>query len=630
LAAALLHTTSAASARSFPSPPHFLQFPPPLESPASPALGQATLITGRVTDAFTGLPISQTFVSAFDAVSDAALTTVQTDPGGRYTLPVTTPYNAVKLQFNAGAPYALEWWNDQLVLAEAGVISLTNPAIPAYDLALERTGTLSLTVNLAGSPLPPSAFVTFETYNANGNYIGSLLRDGHRFYIYLRPGAYRLRIGGSVALPGWHGGPTFSQAVPLTLTADGVTALDLDLTRGGVITGLVTSGLTGRPLPYADVDVFDQDGLYLEGPSYAFADPTGVYTVGGLSTGFYALRFENPDHVPQLVAGLTATAGLTRTNVNPALEPFGALTGTLTRAGQPIAAASAVQINAYRPGTRDPLASALSQGGGAYVLAVPSGTVQLRFTGPGLVPEWYPNQPIQPVASEISVTAGVTRWQFNADLAAANGCLAGEVTTVTGTLPGAYVLLFDTFGERAGLAATDPAGGYQICGLAPGQYRAQVGHYPYAIEWHADQPSPDTADLIVVQAAQTTTVDARLDALGGCLRGDFHGPDGVGETFSHHKVMALGAHGQPLTFFSIPSHALETAQQPDTTGRFTLCGLPLGHYFVIGWVDGDYDGRRDADEPFDVAGATLTDALLPPELDLALPAPRFLLPFVHR
>jgi hypothetical protein len=245
-----------------------------------------------------------------------------------------------------------------------------------------------------------------------------------------------------------------------------------------------------------------------------------------------------------------------------------------------------------------------------------------------MVSEWYQDQPIQPVAAEITVTAGLTRTGFNADLAAADGCLAGEVTGVTGPLEGAYVLLFDAFGERASLAGTDPAGRYQMCGLGQGQYRAQFGHYPYAIEWHADQASPATADVIVIQAGQTTTVDAQLEALGGCVRGDLRGPDGVGEPFSQFKVMALDAHGRAQTFYSLPSHALETAQQPDPTGRFTLCGLPLGNFIVIGWLDADYDGQRDAEELFDLAGATLSEAAAPVEVGLALPAPRVLLPFV--
>ena len=604
---------------------------------AAPAALGSAVLAGRVTDAQSSQPVSQVSVTAYDAVSLADLGSTQTDPQGFYTLPVTTPYGVVKLRFFSELRYPAVWYLDQNGLAAATPLTLSAPTLAGLNVALQRAGTFSLSLTVGGSPLAAFDFVTVQAFDAAGHFAGDFVRAGGGFYLGLRPGGYRLRYGGTVAVPQWQGGAAgFTATVPLTVTAGATTTLAVDLAPGGVITGRVTDALSGLPLDLANIDVFDEAGFWLEDPSFAYADASGVYTVGGLATGGYRLRFTAENHALRYLGGagdlgtaalVTVTAGQVRGGADVALAPLGVISGALTIAGAPPAAPGFVEVTAYRPGTLVVVARTANQEGGMYVLRVPSGTVELRFSGPGFVPEWYQDQPIQPVATAVSVAAGQVHANINADLPPAVGCLSSTVSGPGGPLTGAYVFLRDAANERLGPAGVN-GGGYQLCGLAPGQYHAQFAAYPYAIEWYADRATAAAADLVVVPAAQTTTVNALLDTLGGCLVGEARGPAGVGEPAARRRLLVLNSAGEVQTLYSRVVHAPEQVAAPEADGSFALCGLPPGAYTVVFWQEHDLDDRPGPGEPFGLGGATLTAEAPVAALHLGLPARRIYVPWL--
>src|SRR6185369_5674968 len=164
-----------------------------------------------------------------------------------------------------------------------------------------------------------------------------------------------------------------------------------------------------------------------------------------------------------------------------------------------------------------------------------------RINGSGLTPEWYDDETIQPVANPLSVSAGQTLPNINIDLALGTGCVTGTVSAPGGPRSGVYVRAFDANGDPQPAVSTDANGIYHACGLANGLYRMLYGKYPYVLQWNGGQAEYSQASRLAVLSGLTTTVDAELNQLGGCITGNLIGPDGLSEPAVYRRVLLLDA-----------------------------------------------------------------------------------------
>lgn len=173
---------------------------------------------------------------------------------------------------------------------------------------------------------------------------------------HLPPGTFRFCAFTAIDMDqfdGCYGGATPQTATDVTVTA-GTTLTDLTIVIGenqfnGVITGTVTEN--GTPLAGIKTTVYRSSpwspAFYTL--TYALADASGQYTIGGLAEGNYELGFSDPSGVYasiyyknqislELAHPITVKKGSVVTGVNVALQRAGMIRGTAhTGTGQPAA-----------------------------------------------------------------------------------------------------------------------------------------------------------------------------------------------------------------------------------------------------------------------------------------------------
>ncbi len=94
-----------------------------------------------------------------------------------------------------------------------------------------------------------------------------------------------------------------SDGEPVVVSASSnTTGVDFTLDRYGTIAGTVTDALTQLPIPWMNVALYDQDGLYV---TSTYTDDHGRYLAGGLFAGtYFALTYDFDGFAPQLYDGL--------------------------------------------------------------------------------------------------------------------------------------------------------------------------------------------------------------------------------------------------------------------------------------------------------------------------------------
>jgi Carboxypeptidase regulatory-like domain len=137
--------------------------------------------------------------------------------------------------------------------------------------------------------------------------------------------------------------------------------------------------------------------------------------------------------------------------------------------------------------------------------------------GLNLITQYYNDQPTFSAAEAVSVTAGATVPNINAQLHE-GGRIAGTVTDASSHagVGGIFVCALESITEEGACALTAPTGQYTIAGLPSGSYEVvfEGEELPgtYITQFYNDQPSFATANLVTVTAPGGTHsgIDAAL------------------------------------------------------------------------------------------------------------------------
>lgn len=261
-------------------------------------------ISGRVTAAVTGAPLSDVLVKAYNNANYYYyVSSSWTDGSGWYTVSnlISGTY---RLEFSPSSwgpskSYAPEFYDDKPNLASATPINLVAPGVITNINAVLSPGaqiTGKITAADNGTAL---ADVYVRIFDANGRYLNSTDTDATGTYTTagLLSGAYRLQFdtastyGAAEDYSGeyYDDKPTLATANPIHVTAPNMTGgANAVLARGGRITGRVTAGDTRLPLDDVWVSAFNVDGTEVQ---YDYTDASGDYALRGLATGIYRVRF---------------------------------------------------------------------------------------------------------------------------------------------------------------------------------------------------------------------------------------------------------------------------------------------------------------------------------------------------
>ena len=285
-------------------------------------------ISGKVTDAVSGLPLSNIVVYAF-AASGSFGWYGSTDSNGNYNIftnLATGTYNVSALMPEG---YSTK---SATTTATAGVQTT------GVNLALDPSGIVSGRVTTPdGTPL---ANVTITAVAGEGQYYGFAETDA--------TGHYRISSGLGTetyeVMAIYYGGgiPSMDQTTAIVTAGAETSNVDLQLTvspppPSGIITGKVTDASSSKPIADAHVSASGPSGS-----GEADTDSDGNYIISsGLDAGTYSVTASAAGHQDQSRSDVSVTVYQTTANIDFQLSPVppaqsGKISGTVQGEANPI------------------------------------------------------------------------------------------------------------------------------------------------------------------------------------------------------------------------------------------------------------------------------------------------------
>ena len=554
-------------------------------------------ISGTVTEEGTGNPIAYCNVEARNASTGDWVESDSTDELGNYTLG-PLPTGTYKVHFSIyDETHLREWYDDKPDEQSADIIYVFAPMdTPGVDAELAVGGSISGTVieEGTGNPVTNCWVVVYDaaTYNwvegentdSSGNYTVGAIPTG----------TYKVEFSPNdgVHVREWYDDrPDFESADSVTVAApEQVSINDAVLVVGGSISGTVTEEGTGAPITSCSITAYDAaTDDYLESGN---TDSLGNYTIGGLVTGEYKVRFSPYDEVhvrewyndkPSQSSAdpVPVNAPFDTGGVDAALAVGGSISGMVTEegTGAPIGNCN---IYAYDAATGEYITSVNTGTSGNYALyGLATGSYVVRFD-PGdevHVLEWYNDKPDKPSADPVSVTAPGDTPGINAELEA-GGTISGIVIDELTANP-----IVDCRVEVHDVAATqlpgtapfaqgdtDASGNYTVGPVKAGDYQVRFSPQDgaHVSEWYNGKLTKVAADPVTVTSpGDTSNINATLE-VGGSMSGTVI-EEGTGNPIGGCQVITLDPETMELMVMG----------QTDASGDYTLEAVATGSYKVL-------------------------------------------------
>lgn len=458
----------------------------------------------------------------------------------------------------------------------------------------------------AGTPIP---WVFVDLYDADGLYFDFTATDQNGLYSFANLGTGEFYIHtdtlGAYVEEWYDDVPGAAEAVFFDPLSAGATAVsvawyqwivgkDFALSPAASVAGQVLDQ-GGLPVTNAYVDAYLPDGTrYATG----LTDPDGMYHIGGLAAGSYAVRTDTQggyidewqDGTPAYDVPAPAESGVSALTLAAAQDLAGvdfSLAGPGARLGGRVIHAGGEPVAGIYMDLTDPSGQRLefdrTDDQGVFLLAgLPAGPYYLGTDGLGAyVDIWYehrvmtdPHDPDGDGADLIALVDYETRT--NLVLTLDQGAELSGVVRDEGGAPIAGVIV-DAYLDKTwfDFALTDAAGAYRIPSLPDGAYYVKVDTfgdyldewYPDAIVLHLDDPALDGASRVVI--TQGVSVPGLDFALGSGA--EMHGSvtETGGAPIADCYVDLYNGAGYRLFY-----------TRTDSNGVYRLGGLPAGVYYL--------------------------------------------------
>jgi 5-hydroxyisourate hydrolase-like protein (transthyretin family) len=614
------------------------------------AVAQNGTVSGAVTNAAGGAPLTGGTVRFCTAAS--VCTSIAVDGSGQYSISLAAgTYFASTLNFNTQG-FVNEIFDNvpcagpcQVSTSIANGTPIVVPAggtVTGRNFGLATGGVITGVVTDAASGAPlANVSVNIRTRVGTLNVsVGTTATNASGVYTFgaLATATYTASTSNSLGyvneiyddvlcLGGCNTTTVLNSGSPIPVTIGATTSgRNFALTLGGQITGNVTNSLTGLPIASATVNVVMKQGTTLVSLGGAATNASGDYTIRGLPTGTYYLftsvsnvinEFYDNQQCPgvcnsNLAAATTpvaVVAGGTVASRNFALDPGGAISGTVTAAGTGLPVNN-VAIGVYRqsaPSTATLVQFSNTDATGAYTVAgLPTGTYfAVAFPPSPFATETFGGTFCFCSSSEIlastpiSVTSGATTSgrNFALDLGVS---VSGTVTEDGSGVPvaNAFVGFYtDTPVPRfLGFTTTNAVGLYNLTGLPPGTYFITVETPGYRAEAFNNVTCPSTsfctAAFVIANGTPITL------AAGGAAANINVGlaaaptvPTPNGPTITSVTVAAgvlsiawtPASFGPPATSFRLEAGLTSGSTAvtfPTAATSLTLPGVPPGTFFI--------------------------------------------------
>ncbi len=581
-------------------------------------------VTGTVTEAGTGTPLSSIYVEIWsdvgvrvgDDYTDAAgvysvggLTTGTFFAVAEGSLHVDELYDGFPCP--GGAPYGCD------PTTGTSIAVTVNDTTAGIDFVLDRLGSVAGVVTDAatGDPVPfagievwdAGGFAAYADTDFTGVYTVDEL-DAGTYFVVTDAHAYLDEVFDDLPCPG---GVTCDprSGTPVAVELNATTPdVDFALVRMGAIAGTVTDQVTGAPISSATVRIWNAAGQNVRSTS---VNGAGEYQAGSLEAGtYYATTDAFDDYLDELYqelpcppsacdptagAAIEVADGATTGGVDFTLILGAAISGTVTAAdgGGAISSGEVYVYDALGNRIADPNLD----GSGQYRIGgLEAGTYYARtrlFFSTTYVEELFddlscPNGGCDPLTGTPIVVAlgddagvdfALDRW----------GEISGQITDAVSSEPISYgrVRVYDASGTFIATDSADLTGFYTVDRLAAGSYYVRTYNVSgYLDELYEELPCPAECDpttgtpVEVSLNADTQDIDFTLDREGAVS-----------------GFVTSAATGAPLAGIRVeiwnPSGNYVTGSSTDASGLYTVDDLSPGVYFArtdtSGWDDEIFD-----------------------------------------
>jgi 5-hydroxyisourate hydrolase-like protein (transthyretin family) len=556
------------------------------------AMAQGGIVTGRVVDEVTELPLEGVCVTVYGPESEEGGSSGGcTGPDGRYRTTGVAPGDAYVRFDDTVGPHLAEWYDD-IPASDTGDLTVVPVAagetVEDIDAALAVGGTISGRVTDEQGTGLPGVCVQVRDLDSGQYQFGRHCTgaDGTYRTEGLATGIYAIELRDSTGtgyLPEWYDDAEFDEADAISVTLPNETRdIDAELELGGSISGTVTADGSGAPLEGVCVHA---SGLEISSFGTGCSDADGTYEVRGLATGEHQVSFRDElnrgylaeyyDDTPSFSEAepVDVATGTSTTGIDAGLELGTVLTGRITTAdtGAPVAQACITLVKG----------SNTNGGGGCSDVdgvwrseGLTPGTYKVVFNAPFGSPylHQYHDGASDPDDADAIVVEETGMVVGDIDAALERGAsIQGTVTGAGGvavedacvsTSYSYSLLVFTT--TRTVSACSDGSGAYELHGLPTGAYTV-VARGPaasdYLPQWYDGAPSVQQADPVEAEVGATTSdIDFAL-TLGGAISGTITADD-TGEPLQSACVSAPGASGSCT----------------DRDGRYRLRAVPAGTY----------------------------------------------------
>jgi len=506
-----------------------------LTTTANAQLTHISVITGIVTAQESGAPLKDMQVLVYDAASGVWEGQTETGPSGLYGIGRLGP-GRYKLQFSdPSGHYAPTYYNNKPDLSSADDVTVTVGSVTTANTRLKPLGVIAgvITAEDTGVSVGNIHVTAYSTTSYYETRSGISVDPTGAFYVDgLNTGRYKLGFydpSGRYVAEYYNNKPNQSSADAISVTAGLTTTIHVQLSRAGVIAGVVTAKDTGMPMGYVNATVADAvSGIAQFGDTTSLS---GTFRIGGLNPGQYKLYLLDPsygyapqyyDDKPDLSSAdvISVVAGMT-TTVNAQLSLLGIIAGAVTiqDSGEPAAGIYLLVYDAVNEGMVR--SSSTSSDGTFRIGGLNTGHYKLRFqdTSRRYAVEYYDHK-LDPFSADlISVTSGMTTT-INTTLGTGGG-LTGRVTDLhTGHgIANVWVgATRQTVDALYGSAMTDANGYYTATYLSTGVYQVRFAPpQPYWGEYYDNQRYPGLATGLVTVTAPFTTANINAALRAGYM-----------------------------------------------------------------------------------------------------------------
>ena len=547
-------------------------------------------------------PLSSVVVRLYNADGKSIDTDI-TDESGAYRIVPLPPgdYRVLFVPSSVGesGQFLPEYYEDQSMLARATPVTIVADETVTTNAELSRGGTIEGTVTGEGNPLDQ---VSVRLYDSQDNIVDSDLTDETGSYTLqpLPPGNYKLLFEPSALnaaidfLPEYYDNqPTRDAATNIAILGSETVPVNAELILGGQIQGQVTTEDEATPLADIKVTLYDEASSYLKQTS---TDATGFYTITGLPTGGYHLRYDPPDfgsateYVTEYYEDKSSLsqadivqvmAPNVTSNVDVQLKRSGRITGQVTaaalqrpaqerRGATPL---SAIHVSAYDLSGRL-VESTTTDSSGVYTITrLADGVYWIDATpsrnGPNMA--YLQGHYLDPVT--VTAPNVVNSIDFTLNKGAQ---IVGRVTNSADSLPvgGVDVELYDAVDAYfMHSATTGSAGYYTSTGLYSGTYQVKFdppngGAINYLDAFYGGSSNlPASTPVHVTNLPLVSGINAVLEP-GGQISGTVTAAD------TSAPLSAI-----VVVLYDTSDEEVDTAFT-EANGRYLFSGLPTGSYRV--------------------------------------------------